>query len=163
MGFLPPGLKPNQCHFCLFASVTWGKPNAAVTSRKVATMLVVSKTTVYGTLDVSLTSSAVAADQVLQNSSQFQNPETEHSATGFETHYFAAHNSGVGITLTIAEARGAVIIHELLHAVGRIPSDGENQVQSARNAELVRLFCFTYPNARANTHRAQRTLHCHQL
>jgi RHS repeat-associated protein len=50
---------------------------------------------------------------------------------------------GLGLT----DIRGAVLIHELLHAVGRIPSDDpsvlkDNGKQSRANAELVRKNCF---------------------
>jgi hypothetical protein len=44
--------------------------------------------------------------------------------------------------LSLTQIRGAVIIHELLHAATRIPSDDENPEQSQRNSELVRLLCF---------------------
>lgn len=49
--------------------------------------------------------------------------------------------------LNTSQIRGAVLIHELLHAVGRIPSDNpsvlkDNGAQSKANAELVRKNCF---------------------
>jgi YD repeat-containing protein len=48
--------------------------------------------------------------------------------------------------LSLADMRGAVILHELLHAAGRIPGDLSNPRQSQANSELVRRFCFP-PNA----------------
>ena len=49
--------------------------------------------------------------------------------------------------LNMDSVRGAVIIHELLHATGRIPSDLPSELhdggrQSMANAELVRKTCF---------------------
>ena len=73
--------------------------------------------------------------------------------------YFSGNNSaGVAVNtlqragfrgLSLAQIRGAVIIHELLHAAGRIPSDGTNPTQSQANSELVRRFCF--PNRPVTT------------
>jgi hypothetical protein len=37
---------------------------------------------------------------------------------------------------------GAAIIHELLHVVGAIPSDGGNSTQSQTNSETVKRNCF---------------------
>lgn len=51
--------------------------------------------------------------------------------------------------LSLGQVRGAVIIHELLHVMSRIPSDGNNPRQSQRNSELVRRFCF--PNRPLST------------
>ena len=52
--------------------------------------------------------------------------------------------------LSLAQIRGAVIIHELLHATGRIPSDFNNPRQSQANSELVRLMCFVLPSLMYN-------------
>ena len=44
--------------------------------------------------------------------------------------------------LSLSQLRGAVIIHELLHVAGRIPSDLNDSEQSRNNSDLVRQFCF---------------------
>jgi RHS repeat-associated protein len=41
-----------------------------------------------------------------------------------------------------AQIMGSAIIHELLHAVGAIPSDGENPAQSEANSGTVRRNCY---------------------
>lgn len=60
---------------------------------------------------------------------------------------FVNQVSGIGFQgLSMAEIRGAVIIHEILHALGVIPHDGadlkDNGKQSKANSELVRTNCF---------------------
>jgi len=67
--------------------------------------------------------------------------------------YFSGNNSaGVAVNtlqgagfqgLSLGQIRGAVIIHELLHVVSRIPGDSGNPTQSRANSELVRHFCFS--------------------
>jgi RHS repeat-associated protein len=44
--------------------------------------------------------------------------------------------------LSLEQVKGAVIIHELLHAFGRIPSDAGNPTQSQQNSQTVRNACF---------------------
>lgn len=44
--------------------------------------------------------------------------------------------------LSRSGVRGAVILHEMLHAANRIPSDGGNPEQSQANSETVRKSCF---------------------
>lgn len=51
--------------------------------------------------------------------------------------------------LSLGQLRGAVLIHELLHAAYRIPGDWDNPTQSQANSELVRTFCF--PNTLVST------------
>ena len=73
--------------------------------------------------------------------------------------YFSGNNSaGVAVNtlqgagfqgLSLGQIRGAVITHELLHVVSRIPADAGNPTQSRANSELVRHFCF--PNTRVST------------
>jgi RHS repeat-associated protein len=56
--------------------------------------------------------------------------------------------------LNLAQIRGVVILHELLHVVSRIPSDLDNLARSQANSELVRLTCFSSlnnPNAPIST------------
>jgi hypothetical protein len=48
--------------------------------------------------------------------------------------------------LSLRQLRGAVLIHELLHAAGRLPHDKDNPTRSQKNSELVRRLCF--PDAR---------------
>lgn len=53
--------------------------------------------------------------------------------------------------LNMSQVRGAVIIHELLHAANRIPSDNPATLndggrQSRANSERVRVFCFSRLN-----------------
>ena len=67
--------------------------------------------------------------------------------------YFSGNNSaGVAVNtlqgagfqgLSLGQIRGAVIIHELLHVISRIPADAGNPTQSRANSELVRRFCFS--------------------
>jgi len=73
--------------------------------------------------------------------------------------YFSGNNSaGVAVNtlqgagfqgLSLGQIRGAVILHELLHVVSRIPADAGNPTQSRANSELVRHFCF--PNTPVTT------------
>jgi YD repeat-containing protein len=44
--------------------------------------------------------------------------------------------------LGLSAIRAAVIIHELLHVLGKIPSDGDDPEQSQKNSEMVRRNCF---------------------
>ncbi|MFN0110981.1 MAG: RHS repeat domain-containing protein, partial [Blastocatellia bacterium] len=44
--------------------------------------------------------------------------------------------------MNLQQIRGAIILHELLHAAGAIPSDGTTPGQSSANSELVRENCF---------------------
>jgi RHS repeat-associated protein len=45
--------------------------------------------------------------------------------------------------LSDAEIRGAVILHELAHGMGIIPSDGKSNEQSKKNSELIKFMCFS--------------------
>jgi hypothetical protein len=45
--------------------------------------------------------------------------------------------------LADAEIRGSVILHELAHAFGALPSDGDDSEQSKRNSQAVKFFCFS--------------------
>jgi RHS repeat-associated protein len=48
--------------------------------------------------------------------------------------------------LTLAEARGAVVIHELMHAAKAIPSEHGDQKKSELNSVMVQILCFTIPS-----------------
>ncbi len=55
------------------------------------------------------------------------------------------------VGLNFAQMRGAVIIHELLHAIGIFPPEGNNSAQSHANSRAVQEACFPLQPASTQT------------
>ena len=76
-----------------------------------------------------------------------------------DRNFLAEAELAVGYTamggLSGGQVIGVVMIHELLHAAGRIPHDGGGSpsanAQSRLNNLLVKLFCITIPNQLLST------------
>jgi hypothetical protein len=88
----------NRLLFIILLPSIRGKPNGAVTSRRVKAVLAVSKRFVFETTSFLAKSGTMAACGMLQNSSHFQSLKPNYHSTGFETGYVAAHNSSIGFT-----------------------------------------------------------------
>ncbi len=94
----------------------WGKPNSAVTSRKVEAVLAVSERFVFETASFLAESGTIPAYGMIQNSSQFQSLKTVRHSTGLETGYLAAHNSSVGFTPICDSERERDVIARMCQA-----------------------------------------------